>query len=158
MARLDVDLDPAPRAAPGEVNPGEHQVALRDRLLHLDLEPLPGLVRRVPEDLDLLMALVAVLHPGEDAAGAVEAFGIEELGNPLEVAGDEGVVRFHQPGDVVRGHPVGFLPASAPSRIRTCGLLLRRESLYPAELSGPQASVRLCQGGPGRFARFTRSG
>ena len=25
---------------------------------------------------------------------------------------------------------------SAPSRIRTCGLLLRRESLYPAELSG----------------------
>jgi hypothetical protein len=28
----------------------------------------------------------------------------------------------------------GFL--SAPSRIRTCGLLLRRESLYPAELSG----------------------
>src|SRR3954468_21361735 len=24
----------------------------------------------------------------------------------------------------------------APSRIRTCGLLLRRESLYPAELSG----------------------
>src|SRR4029450_4852739 len=25
----------------------------------------------------------------------------------------------------------------APSRIRTCGLLLRRESLYPAELSGP---------------------
>ena len=27
--------------------------------------------------------------------------------------------------------------ASAPSRIRTCGLLLRRESLCPAELSGP---------------------
>jgi hypothetical protein len=27
-------------------------------------------------------------------------------------------------------------PTSAPSRIRTCGLLLRRESLYPAELSG----------------------
>lgn len=26
---------------------------------------------------------------------------------------------------------------NAPSRIRTCGLLLRRESLYPAELSGP---------------------
>jgi hypothetical protein len=25
---------------------------------------------------------------------------------------------------------------NAPSRIRTCGLLLRRESLYPAELSG----------------------
>jgi hypothetical protein len=24
----------------------------------------------------------------------------------------------------------------APSRIRTCDLLLRRESLYPAELSG----------------------
>ena len=32
----------------------------------------------------------------------------------------------------------------APSRIRTCGLLLRRESLYPAELSGPSASLRLC--------------
>jgi hypothetical protein len=30
---------------------------------------------------------------------------------------------------------------NAPSRIRTCGLLLRRESLYPAELSGP--GVRL---------------
>src|SRR5436190_3050490 len=29
----------------------------------------------------------------------------------------------------------------APSRIRTCGLLLRRESLYPAELSGPAASL-----------------
>ena len=27
--------------------------------------------------------------------------------------------------------------SSAPSRIRTCGLLLRRESLCPAELSGP---------------------
>ena len=27
-------------------------------------------------------------------------------------------------------------PADAPSRIRTCGLLLRRESLYPTELSG----------------------
>ena len=33
---------------------------------------------------------------------------------------------------------------SAPSRIRTCGLLLRRESLYPAELSGlvPERSPR----------------
>ncbi len=30
----------------------------------------------------------------------------------------------------------------APSRIRTCDLLLRRESLYPAELSGPEASLR----------------
>ena len=30
-------------------------------------------------------------------------------------------------------------PSDAPSRIRTCGLLLRRESLYPAELSGPRA-------------------
>jgi hypothetical protein len=28
------------------------------------------------------------------------------------------------------------LSVSAPSRIRTCDLLLRRESLYPAELSG----------------------
>jgi hypothetical protein len=27
---------------------------------------------------------------------------------------------------------------SAPSWIRTSGLLLRRESLYPAELSGPR--------------------
>jgi hypothetical protein len=27
--------------------------------------------------------------------------------------------------------------ASAPSRTRTCGLLLRRQSLYPPELSGP---------------------
>ena len=27
---------------------------------------------------------------------------------------------------------------NAPSRIRTCGLLLRRESLYPTELSGPR--------------------
>ena len=27
---------------------------------------------------------------------------------------------------------------NAPSRIRTCGLLLRRESLYPTELSGPK--------------------
>ena len=31
--------------------------------------------------------------------------------------------------------------ASAPTRIRTWGLLLRRESLYPAELSGPDASL-----------------
>jgi hypothetical protein len=29
----------------------------------------------------------------------------------------------------------------APSRIRTCGLLLRRESLYPAELSGPVGPI-----------------
>ena len=29
-----------------------------------------------------------------------------------------------------------FPGCNAPSRIRTCGLLLRRESLYPAELSG----------------------
>ena len=32
-----------PLPAPRGRNPGEHQVALRDRLLHLDLEPLPGL-------------------------------------------------------------------------------------------------------------------
>jgi hypothetical protein len=31
---------------------------------------------------------------------------------------------------------------NAPSRIRTCGLLLRRESLYPAELSGQFAPSR----------------
>ena len=30
---------------------------------------------------------------------------------------------------------------NAPSRIRTCGLLLRRESLYPAELSGPGLEI-----------------
>jgi Phage integrase family len=36
-------------------------------------------------------------------------------------------------------------PANAPSRSRTCGLLLRRESLYPAELSGRrEASVPVC--------------
>jgi hypothetical protein len=29
-----------------------------------------------------------------------------------------------------------YCSTSAPSRIRTCGLLLRRESLCPAELSG----------------------
>jgi hypothetical protein len=32
---------------------------------------------------------------------------------------------------------------NAPTRIRTWGLLLRRESLYPAELSGPIASLGL---------------
>ena len=37
----------------------------------------------------------------------------------------------------VTGHRVPPLE-NAPSRIRTCGLLLRRESLYPAELSGPR--------------------
>jgi hypothetical protein len=38
-----------------------------------------------------------------------------------------------------RGEPPSAKPLQlmyAPSRIRTCGLLLRRESLYPAELSG----------------------
>ena len=47
--------------------------------------------------------------------------------------------------DAVPGARLGntVLPLSgkrynAPSRIRTCGLLLRRESLYPAELSGPK--------------------
>jgi hypothetical protein len=30
---------------------------------------------------------------------------------------------------------------NAPSRSRTCGLLLRRESLYPAELSGLNARL-----------------
>jgi hypothetical protein len=34
-----------------------------------------------------------------------------------------------------------LLIPDAPSRIRTCGLLLRRESLCPAELSGPGASL-----------------
>jgi hypothetical protein len=34
---------------------------------------------------------------------------------------------------------------SAPTRIRTWGLLLRRESLYPTELSGPRASLGLEQ-------------
>src|SRR3954454_11004547 len=32
--------------------------------------------------------------------------------------------------------PSAWTP-SAPGRIRTCGLLLRRESLYPTELPGP---------------------
>ncbi len=33
--------------------------------------------------------------------------------------------------------------ANAPSKIRTCGLLLRRESLYPAELlNWPGAATR----------------
>jgi hypothetical protein len=32
--------------------------------------------------------------------------------------------------------PNSALQCDAPSRIRTCGLLLRRESLYPTELSG----------------------
>jgi hypothetical protein len=32
---------------------------------------------------------------------------------------------------------------NAPTRIRTWGLLLRRESLYPAELSGPVCRLRL---------------
>src|SRR5919201_1905023 len=40
----------------------------------------------------------------------------------------------------------------APSRIRTCDLLLRRESLYPAELSGPGARVALATP-PRRAAR-----
>jgi hypothetical protein len=41
---------------------------------------------------------------------------------------------------------------NAPSRIRTCGLLLRRESLYPTELSGPRVSLgRYCA----RFAAST---
>jgi hypothetical protein len=35
----------------------------------------------------------------------------------------------------------GERPGDAPSRIRTCGLLLRRESLYPAELSGLGVSL-----------------
>src|SRR4051812_24721177 len=34
---------------------------------------------------------------------------------------------------------LSLLIPHAPSRIRTCGLLLRRESLCPAELSGPGA-------------------
>ena len=51
-----------------------------------------------------------------------------------------------------RGPPVARVPGNtegtaganrynAPSRIRTCGLLLRRESLYPSELSGPRAGI-----------------
>ena len=42
-------------------------------------------------------------------------------------------------GDDRRALPGAARPLApdAPSRIRTCGLLLRRESLYPAELSGP---------------------
>ena len=41
-------------------------------------------------------------------------------------------------GGVTDRDTLGHSPPglSAPSRIRTCGLLLRRESLYPAELSG----------------------
>jgi hypothetical protein len=35
----------------------------------------------------------------------------------------------------------------APSRIRTCGLLLRRESLYPAELSGLWLYQAVCEAG-----------
>lgn len=47
---------------------------------------------------------------------------------------------------------------SAPSRIRTCGLLLRRESLYPAELSGRRVSLWLGSPAPllpGSFERDT---
>ena len=51
----------------------------------------------------------------------------------------------------VRGYPstsvhrnsLRLQVADAPTRIRTWGLLLRRESLYPAELSGPAQSVPL---------------
>jgi hypothetical protein len=35
-----------------------------------------------------------------------------------------------------------YLVVRAPSRTRTCGLLLRRQSLYPPELSGPKLPRR----------------
>jgi hypothetical protein len=47
--------------------------------------------------------------------------------------------------------PRNFLQTTnAPTRIRTWGLLLRRESLYPAELSGPTRRLRLSEAVSGR--------
>src|SRR5947207_2604601 len=42
-----------------------------------------------------------------------------------------------EPGGRAMPQVRGCEGLDAPSRIRTCGLLLRRESLCPAELSGP---------------------
>jgi hypothetical protein len=39
---------------------------------------------------------------------------------------------------------VGVERASAPGRIRTCDLLLRRQSLYPSELRGPRWEDKAC--------------
>ena len=44
--------------------------------------------------------------------------------------------RIRPGGPPRRDPPARSAEKNAPSRIRTCGLLLRRESLYPAELSG----------------------
>src|SRR3954452_15316217 len=48
----------------------------------------------------------------------------------------------------------GKTPVSAPTRIRTWGLLLRRESLYPAELSGRICVIVDAVVGPGSRLRF----
>jgi hypothetical protein len=97
-------LHAAPEAAAHKADLGDDAVASCDRPLGLDLEVLPRLVGGVPEDLDLLVSDVALLHPGKHAAGAVEALRVEELGNALELPRDERPVGLEQPGDVVHGH------------------------------------------------------
>jgi hypothetical protein len=75
---------------------------------------------RAPERLSHAIALVCGVEP--------------RLGAPR-------CTRFVPPASLgpVSARENSLQTSSAPSRIRTCGLLLRRESLYPAELSGPVA-------------------
>jgi hypothetical protein len=73
------------------------------------------------------------LEPGNSSAAVTVAV---EVQRELRVGADVARLRARRAALAPSSVPSSMTTVSAPSRIRTCGLLLRRESLYPAELSG----------------------
>jgi hypothetical protein len=117
-----------------------------------------GLSQGRPYDLRHSFASL-LLHEGRDVIYVARQLGhgadltlrtyghvIEELADSPQLSAEEAIAHarsahvnpYGAPGGPAanRATPGSPFPPSAPSRIRTCGLLLRRESLYPAELSG----------------------
>ena len=88
-----------------------------------------------------LQAIEAVREAGREIVGVIAILDRLAGGDAIREAAGAPYVRARHDRRHLPGAPgprlSGAAAGSAPSRIRTCGLLLRRESLYPAELSGP---------------------
>ena len=91
-----------------------------------------------------LQAIEAVREAGHEIAGVVTV--LDRLAGGAERIREAAAARptrrwprstTSTPSARTAPEPAARRAGNAPSRIRTCGLLLRRESLYPAELSGP---------------------
>ena len=161
-ARRGARCSPASAAVCGPPNGFEKW---RQRALQVPRSQAAGAeLRAAPYDLRHSFASL-LLHEGRDVIYVARQLGhgadltlrtyghvIEELEDSPQLPAEEAIRRARETRPVTvypfctsrarsGESAAGATPmaASAPSRIRTCGLLLRRESLYPAELSGPAA-------------------